>query len=80
MIQNQDNRDKLLELDYERAVLNACLYKGYIKEPDELRGFSIYFRNSSMANAIVYDKINEQTNVDFGRIPASVYEKKCDSL
>tara|TARA_Y100001960_G_scaffold333025_1_gene436071 strand:- start:4357 stop:4878 length:522 start_codon:yes stop_codon:yes gene_type:complete len=80
MIYNQDNRDKLLELDYERAVINACVYNGYVREPKELKSFYIEFINGSMEKAIVYDKIHEQLDVYHGRIPEEVYKTKCDSL
>lgn len=80
MIQNQDDKEKLIALDYERAVLWACVINNYVAWPEAMKDFLFLLDRGSMERAIVYDKINEQLDVDFGIIPASVYQPACDNL
>jgi hypothetical protein len=80
MIQNQDDKEKLITLDYERSVIWACVINNYVDWPEEMKDFLFLLDLGSMERAIVYDKINEQLDVDFGIIRANVYEAKCDNL
>ena len=57
MIQNQDDKEKLITLDYERAVIWACVINNYVDWPEEMKNFLSLIPNGSMERAIVYDKI-----------------------